>query len=131
MGVDMHGYIEIREKNNWWSGIINLEFLPRFIYFMDRFAGIRGEVESVSYNKGLPNDMSDECKKFYESELELYGSFHGKTYVSGKKLVEVLKETEGKTDNWYKEYYALHKMVEALVFIYGIENIRGIFWFDN
>lgn len=95
---------------------------------MDRFAGIRGNTRSVSHKRGFPHDMSDECKDFYE--LETCKSHHD-TYVTGRELIEVLNDIENPNETWTKDFYALKKMVEALIFIYGVENIRGIFWFYN
>lgn len=172
MGCDIHSFAEVK-RNNKWEKVNNhfsLDDYDKKYYSKEKgdnpfewrsysmfafLAGVRNydHCDPLSIPKGLPEDLSDEVKQYYEY-LKDYA--HSASYLTAKELLEFdydktfwnrrITKTEGNYSNGaalaeegegkvltYREnlgeWFFIH--LNELKELGEPENVRIVFWFDN
>ena len=148
MGCNSHLSIEIQGRwshspSKWDTWAIDLPE-SRDYYLYEAMAGVRGEDENaIATPRGVPVDASSQVKFWCEragddghSHSWLYPSEFTEAIIkSDKRFAEEVKRSKypadperGHTD---KAWLSLDKVLKALAEVYGDENVRLVFFFDN
>jgi hypothetical protein len=172
MGCDIYSFAEVKINNNWEKvdNHFSLDSYEKKYYNKEKsgnpfcwrsysmfafLAGVRNydRCEPISEPRGLPEDLSDEVRQYYE-DLECYA--HSASYLTAKELLEfdydktfwnrrvtkkegncingaaLAEEGEGKVLTYRQNldgWFFIH--LEELKTLGEPEDVRVVFWFDN
>lgn len=128
MVCDIHGMVEINEYDQ-WEGVIYLRYLLRNYNYFCSLADVRCyDEETGIIPKGLPEDISAGVRRLY-SDLGEGDDAHSDSWLYGGEFVDkiFLSKPEIMDNSWN----SLIMMITILQSVYGNENVRVVFWFDN
>lgn len=118
MGCDIHTFVE-RKLDNKWTLVDQCQNTRNYKLF-GKMAGVRGIEKPIKYPKGVPKDLSDGTRWFYEAD----GSDgHTHSWFNEKEIKE-LKE-------WYEKEWDDSLFFTEFGWYILEEDTRLIFWFDN
>lgn len=122
MGCNIHGFIEVEERIGWYAWVRE-PMLDRNYKLFCILAGVRC-YDSPSYftPRGLPDDVTYKTRELLEDDPDI----HSISYWTAKEFLsyewgDILR------DDWQ----AFYDIMKALVNIYGTDNVRFVFGFDN
>jgi len=103
MGVDIHGWIEIRRYGHWYSVLDIRALVDRNDEIRDCLFGACGVgFASIAEGRGVPDDLGELCKKEYYGR---WADGYGHTWISAKELEEINWEEKSKElDEQLHEY---------------------------
>ncbi len=146
MGCDIHGFIEVKYKGEWYT-YDKIPLGTRNYTLFGLIAGVRDEsVTPISQPKGIPKDVTPIVK----IEIKKIGvDGHSHTWLSKKEMKKVYEDLDGYTRKLQKEdkqeekeawlVYGIDSFVYQLC-AYGsyflsenkqYKDVRMIIWFDN
>lgn len=137
MGCNSHLSVEVREPerhymNGWETYALDLPESRN--YSMYTFmAGVRGdEGDAIAQPRDIPQDVSTHVKAWWQ---RWDGDGHTPSYLSSEEFREVIRLYKKSPDNkgygLAKEWLALSEVLNGLEKVYGKENVRVVFFFDN
>lgn len=135
MGCNIHGFLEVNiwydrpEMNRMdWHGLLKEPPLDRSYALFKVLAGVRDygqEVEPISRTpRGLPEQLSCEMSNLVEA---WEGDGHSHSWISGHEIMNYnwLRYRFGKQwEDWFRIAFKIIRM-------YGEDNVRFVFFFDN
>ena len=134
MGADIHGAIQHRENDSWWS-VMRLGLIDRDYRMFRSLAGVRGDgTAPVVMPRGVPSGWEcwheGECKDAEYHDCPLSPDSHHPTWLTLAEYSEALRRAENEEesppemldDDWWA--------IEAVLTVYGEEG-RVVLWFDN
>lgn len=146
MGVDIHLFVEKFDKTtNRWETAEHENWLweGRNYSLFSKLAGIRHYTKPFKEPVGLPKDLAETTKQFYQ---EGKGHYFGMTHYSLQELLEqdwMDEEGEGEDYNKIHEgkqishnYYSFYTSLLLLQKVcrhanWNYKDIRIVMWFDN
>lgn len=119
MGCDIHGAIEYKKGESWYSLCVGLS-LSRSYQIFARLAGVRGygKPPPTVPPRGFPEDADYFTKLDRDGEA---GGAHSETWLS-------LEEWDAATKDAGADYSAITAAMRALASEYPV---RVVLWFDN
>ena len=141
MGCDIHGWVEITNiyKNSpeFIDAIIELPYRRNYAWFAT-LAGVRNSfnLKVLSEPKGLPDKMSIMAELL---RAEWKDDGHSYSYLTYKELrgidwLQLVPYADGPmqlTKAVGPTWFGLWLMLGYLASVYGEDNVRMVFWFDN
>lgn len=134
MGCNIHGVVEVKEKDAWrWLCEIPWN---RDCLFYAQIAGVRNHwgLEPISSPRGMPDDVDDTTRHDYEYFMEHTGG-HDLSYLTANEVWGQVKNMITDNDSKVWELIPIWKawryFIGHLGNCYGMDNVRMVFWFDN
>lgn len=130
MGCNSHLSIEVRARythspDRWDVWALDLPE-SRNYYVYEAMAGVRGEdSNAIVLPRGIPKDCSSVIEHWVKRAGE---DGHTHSWLSPHEFDKVMKKVEVVEG---KEWNSLNKVLITLEEIYGRENVRLVFYFDN
>jgi hypothetical protein len=155
MGADIHGFVELKNKNSKWYSSVAKVFIDRDYCLFGLMAGVRGNNPPVVPPRGIPIDLSGAAQDeyyYYVSEkddpkiIEQWLS-SGISTVYDEKY-DIITHPDWHTPSWLSlselklvkglltiiqeyEHTTLNSIIAMMEVLSDQGDVRLVFWFDN
>ena len=129
MGCDIHVFIECNQTTleKEWVCVSSFSVLRLYSVF-SAIAGVRGDAKYQLSPRGMPNDASQEARKYYESDLTYY---HTPTWMHLDEYHNALTQNGIDIAKVNNDFILISSIMSGIESRFGSKTARLVCFFDN